>query len=136
MRLDFQHKLFWFGERSIRFSRYMSPADVLILLDVWIERLSGPAPGSFFLPFSVDEEHVEALEATLDGAELSLRVVTLDGIGFLPGVDSLREHVERSLRVVERRPKELLTCSPDGLREDLLATREALRLRTDSEGRT
>ena len=70
-----------------------------------------------YLPYSIDDECIEAFEAALTGEGLSLTVVELDCLGYVPGVDSLVEEIlTRPPVVVERRAERFLVCDPRQLK--------------------
>jgi hypothetical protein len=68
-----------------------------------------------YLPFSIDEETIEAFEAELRGSQVRLRVVRLDGIGYVHGHDPLMEAINRDRPVVFSRQSEFLTCDKASL---------------------
>jgi hypothetical protein len=92
------------GRDSVRVNaRYVTAADVVALSKVWLDRLKHlrHRGEQVQLPFSVDDEYVEAFVARLEGRTVSLRVVHLEGIGFDHGIDNLVEHAVQARRIVK-----------------------------------
>lgn len=97
---------------AVRYARhYLSEAVLKDVLTEWTRRLGGePVHGRrVYLPFSIDDEFIEAFEVEGD-AEISLRVVKLDGKGYVPGVDPLMEAILGDSDVVQRRSEPFLIC--------------------------
>jgi hypothetical protein len=88
------------------------------MLATWASRLDALRHDNVvYLPYSIDDEFIEAFEAATDGAGLSLTVVKLDSLGYVPGVDSLLEEIlTRQPVVVERRAERFLVCDQPQLK--------------------
>lgn len=114
MEIRISDGLLSFDSVSVRYDkRYLSPADVVEMLTEWIPRLMNEVScrQPIYLPFSIDDEFLEAFEVEDHGEQVSLRAVKLDGMGYVPEVDPLLDELKKEHRpVLERRAQELLTC--------------------------
>jgi hypothetical protein len=113
--------LLTFDAVSVRYEHEYLPRVVLIdVLREWERRLTAAHSGqTIYLPFSLDDEFILAFEAEPQGGQLLLRVVKLDGIGYVVGRDPPGEAIMRDRRVVERFPAAFLTCDRAQLLEAL-----------------
>jgi hypothetical protein len=82
------------------------------MLAAWASRLDALRHDNVvYLPYSIDDEFIEAFEAAMTGEELSLTVVKLDCLGYVPGLDSRLDEIRtRQPVVVERRAERFLVC--------------------------
>src|SRR5580765_4992459 len=97
MQIQVTDCLLTFDGTSVRYEhRYLPRATLIDVLRDWGPRLNAARAGqTIYLPFSIDDEYIEAFEVETQGEQLSLRVVKLDGIGYVPGVDSVAEAIRR-----------------------------------------
>ena len=104
---------------SVRYEhRYLPRAVLLDVLREWGRRLTTERAGqTIYLPFSVDDEFIEVFEVEPNGEQISLRLVKLDGIGYVAGVDAVSEAIMRDRPVVERLPAAFLVCDRTQLLE-------------------
>ncbi|MBK8254390.1 MAG: hypothetical protein IPK82_17190 [Polyangiaceae bacterium] len=114
MKLEVEGGRLTLGDARVRYnSAYLSEDDFVRLLDYWLSRLRAvdSTADPEFLPFSIDDEFVEAFEAHSTGLEIELRVVKLDNCGYVHGVDPLFESMFGEIVVVETYPEPILTCT-------------------------
>lgn len=64
-----------------------------------------------YLPFSIDDECIEAFEAKRNDERVTLKAVKLDGFGFVPGLDSLSDEIEKDRPVMSSATEEFLSCN-------------------------
>lgn len=126
MKLSVSDGLFSFDGDSVRYNElYISKENARTILSTWLRRIaSAEQTGLFYLPFSLDDEYVEAFEASVDVDFLVLRVVRLDGIAYIHGEGSFLKHITSDLRLVDRRPEDFLVCKVEEFRS---AVADALR---------
>ena len=112
MQIQITDCLLTFDGISVRYEHEYLPRAVLLdVLREWCRRLTAARAGqTIYLPFSLDDEFILAFEAELHGEQLSLRVVKLDGIGYVVGHHPVFEAIMRDRRVVERFPGAFLVC--------------------------
>lgn len=69
-----------------------------------VERLSNTEP-TVYLPFSLDDEWVEAFRARLTDDQVSLRRVRLGENGYLVNVDDLKDFMHEAHRIEHEEPQ-------------------------------
>jgi hypothetical protein len=118
MKISIDAELLNLDDNVVRYDRYLSTSDVRSMLREWASRLTTLGDGVAYLPYSIDDEFIDAFEVTMDGKDLSLTVVKLDNLGYLPGVDSFLNEM-RSMQpiVVKRYPERFLVCDRQELIE-------------------
>ncbi|WP_438019911.1 hypothetical protein WMF18_12950 [Sorangium sp. So ce315] len=117
MNLEIQHELVSFDGSSVRYdARYLRANEFAPILREWIHRLLAyDGDVRIYLPFGIDDESVAAFEVSGPPDIMSLRVVSLGNLGFVPGVDSWRESIFHEMPVIDRRPQVFLVCTKDAL---------------------
>lgn len=131
MKIRVENSCLFLDDEAVRYnSSCISINDMMQIVSGWRRRLASvvESGGVVYLPFSIDEDHIEAFEAVLDGSRLRLRVVKLAGSGFVPGVDDVMTEICRDSAVVERYTRELLTCGNAAMLSALDELDELLRV--------
>src|SRR5262245_66497626 len=110
MNIQIMDGLLSFETVCVRYDRQLSSVQVKEMLREWLPRLKGVSAEktAIYLPYSIDEEYIEAFEAVQNGEEIALTAVKLDGLGYTTGIDSLVEAIGGKSPVVPRRRKALL----------------------------
>ncbi|MBO6938172.1 MAG: hypothetical protein JJ863_24605 [Deltaproteobacteria bacterium] len=92
------------------------------VLDLWLQRLRDTSNPCVFLPHSIDFECVPAFEARVDGSEVTLTAVELDGGWIQWDPDDFRlEMLSEPDSLVARRTQAFLSC-PVAELEDAIAS--------------
>ncbi|WP_437876796.1 hypothetical protein [Sorangium sp. So ce513] len=117
MNLEIQHGLVSFDGLSVRYdARYLRANEFAPILREWIRRLFAyNGSEMIYLPFGIDDESIAAFEVSGPPEVMSLRVVSLDNLGFVPGVDSWCESMFHEMPVIDRRTQVFLVCTKDAL---------------------
>lgn len=117
MKLQVGDEQIHFDDVSVRFIRaYVEPSRFPGIFREWARRLSQTARQKLvYLPFCIDDECVDALEARLDGEYLTCTLVRLDCGGYVPGVDDFWDALLSAKKVLHRYPHEILKCKRDDL---------------------
>jgi hypothetical protein len=113
MKIAIADGLLYIDNDAVKYDQqYLSKAVLSTVIQEWRQRLGSDMHSRrpVYLPFSIDEEFVHAFEAEETNDSISLRVVQLDAIGFVPGVDPLIEEILNARRVVSRAAKQFLVC--------------------------
>ncbi len=83
---------------------YVSSATMQALIcNVWAHRLAGGCWKAVFLPYSLNDEYVEAFEVHAHGPKVTLICTTLDGIGYDHGEDDPVAFMSSAIHVLARR---------------------------------
>ena len=88
-----------------------------------IERL-GSSQSTADLPYSLEDESVEAFRARLIGDKVALRRVVLEGNGYLLDLDNLSEFMQQNHRLLEQDPQDFGVY----VRSDLIAGLRSARI--------
>jgi hypothetical protein len=86
---------------------FISAATLENIIRKWVPLLQSLSAESneVLLPYSLDDEFIEAFKATYRYGFVELRCVTLDAIGFDPEIDNAEEYVFQPWRVIKEYPK-------------------------------
>lgn len=115
MKLVVESDRLCFDGDAVRYeSRYLAPADFPRIIAEWVRRLRTEPTETIQLPFSIDDEYVEAFEVK-GGEAIELRVVRLDNIGYVHKVDPLIDSLTRQLPIVHRYPQPFLCMNKEEL---------------------
>ncbi len=88
-----------------------------------IERL-GPSQSTAYLPFSLEDQSVEAFRARLIGDKVALRRVVVEANGYALDLDNLHEFMQQDHRILQQYPQDFGAYE----RSDLIAGLRSARI--------
>ena len=102
MQIKLEKDKLWVGDKAaLTKILYLSEEHFGYVMKLWKERISKMRDGDVsILPYSLDDEFVYAFLVRLNGDELELSTVLLDGIGFDDGQDDPVNWIKESDKII------------------------------------
>lgn len=118
MKIEIDNERIRIGPDSVRYCPfYLNVKTLKVIVKKWLPLLRNLSheKDETLLPYSLDDEFIEAFRTTLRNNYITLRCVILDAVGFDSDIDKVEDYIFRPAKVIKEYPQEFGRYKKDEL---------------------